>query len=102
MLCAARRFPTRRLRVQGQDAEGGECPASALEAVRIEMRAREEALNEECAFFFADANFIRALEGELPVFQEMRRLDKLTEMVVKLNDVVCAKHSKRYLAVSHR
>ncbi len=76
-------------------------PEDGMRAVRTEMRAREEALNE-CAFYFVEASLVRSLEGGLPVFQELRRRGKLTSVVVRFGDVVRAAYRDRYLAVSHR
>ena len=79
-----------------------DCPDGLVEAVRASMRAREEELNNECTFFFLDAAYVRALDGPLPVFQEVQRLGKLTRVTIKLREVVRAAYRKHTLVVSHR
>jgi hypothetical protein len=80
-----------------------EAQAKAQEAAAPKGRFQEAALDNACAFFFADANFIRTYDGDaLPVFQEMRTLGKLTEAVVEFSDVMRAAYRFDTLAVSHR
>ena len=47
---------------------------------------------------FLDAAYVRALDGPLPVFQEVQRLGKLTRVTIKLRDVVRAAYRKHKAA----
>ena len=78
-------------------------PVATPSATEASVTMPEQApLDDACAFFFVAADYIRAHESDLPVFQEMQRQGLLQEEIIALSKVVCASYRERVLVVSHR